>query len=263
MNIVLLAPYGSLSRESGVAFLLANYLKSVHPSITALRCNGAFSICDRDSEQNWHRKIDSCSRCISNQSNLANWAGVRSEEIARFLSPDDIEETKRFMLAQQTNTLIETEYQGLLLFDLVRGSFTNRFGVGTPNVNNKHHEYVLRRLMLSAARMVTATKKFNSQYLPSISLVCGGDDFISKSFEVQSRKQQRNLARLSWHLHERCVKVTRSSDGEVYSCALAVDGIDGMRQEAESWPREVLYIIREILAFLDISEDQLSLPMAR
>ena len=183
-------------------------------------------------------------------------------DISKFISPEDIEETKRLVMAKSENSLLQTEFQGYRLIDLCKGSFITRFGTGAPSLQNKHHDYVLRRLFISAARMTIATKKFNTQQMPALSLVCGGEDFITRTYRLQSLKQNRPTALFTWSMHERCVKIVRSKDGESMNCDLALDGVSRLRQDVNSWPEELVSILRDILNFLDIPEDQLSLPIA-
>jgi len=189
MGIVVLSPYGLMREESGLLGLLANYLKKSAWQVSALGCNGIFSLCDRDGENGWSREVTNCFECMRQQTTLAKWSNVPTQDLSVFLSPEDILESKRWMLSAQTVGLYDALFRGINIYDVCRGSLRYRFGTETPDLKNKSHEQIVRRMMLSAVRASLAAENYNRSCAPEMALLSGGDDFITASYAMRSYKQ--------------------------------------------------------------------------
>jgi len=263
MKIAIFVPYGGFSKESGLMHLLANYINTITNDVLQLRCNGVFSLCDRDEESGWQRKLNSCLSCMANQTNLADWSGVSLSDLSRFITPAEIVSTRRWIHSLPTNVLNQLNFRGINLFELSSESLQQRLGVATPDLANKKHEQVTRRMLLSAARMCLATKRFQQQAAPTISLVAGGHDFITRSFAEQSRKQNSDIAVFEMDINERCVKIRHPRTNKLFACELLITDISHMRSDCKTWPREIIGVLDNILAFLEISQAQIALPLAR
>ena len=263
MKIALFTPFGSSSRESGIIYLLANYLHDIYPEIMQLRCNGLFSLCDRDAERNWKRPLQACFACGGEQARLAAWSRVKSTCLSRYLLPRDVDETRRWILSVEEHDLTTARFREVNLFPFCRSSFRSRFGSETPDILNKSHCQVLRRLLLSAARHMLAVDRFHRKYAPDVVFAPGGEDFISALFLSRSNVQGVRPYVLTWDLHSRSTTVANPRTSAVYSCSLLIDKVTEMRSDPSTWPRELLSMIGEILSFLELSDTQLALPMAR
>ncbi len=263
MRIALLAPYGPLSQESGIIYLLGNYLSAIFPEVTQLTCNGVFSVCDRDSESNWKRGFDACLNCISDQAHLSRWSRVPAKNISPYLTPQIVENTARWLNELPTRSLLTAEFDKTNVYDLVKASFNRRFLVEQPDLQNKQHELVLRRMLLSALRMNLAAANFNKEFKPDLIFVAGGKDLLTASFCASATRHSFDSITFRWDMHNRCVNIQHPRKAEPMSCDLLMEGISHMRPDQRTWPRELLSVIEDVLAYLEIEQNQLTLPMAR
>jgi hypothetical protein len=263
MKTVIFTPYGSLSKESGLIHLVANYVGTVIGGVSALRCNGIFSLCDRDEETSWTRNLESCAICMTNQAQYANWAAAEILDLSLYLNSDEIVATKRWMHNLSTQSLLSACFKEVNLYQLSKESLSLRLGVAGPDLANKKHEQITRRVLLSAARMCLATARFNNKYAPDLVLVANGQDFISKAFIVQSQNQKRDIATFSVDINERCIKIRHPKTGKLFTCELLITDISNMRSDSRTWPKEILVMLDDVLNFLDISQSQIPLPLAR
>jgi len=252
MKIALFAPYGALSQETGLIYLLGNYLRRTFPQVVQLRCNGLFSMCDRDAERGWTRSLSGCFRCLGEQRDLARWSGVTVEELSRYLSPNDIEATKRWILGVATDQLPWTNFDGQNFYSLALGSWQNRFNVSRPELANPLHEQILRRFMLSASRAYRAAETFHARVGPRLTLVAGGGDFLSRSFVAQAQAAKHDVAVCTWDVSKRAVMVSHPRREAVVPCGLLLDRLVDMRGDPSTWSRDLVGILDELLAFLDI-----------
>lgn len=263
MKISVFVPFGSQSQESGLMYLLANFLKVSFPEVVQLRCNGVFSMCDRDADTSWVRGMQSCFSCMSDQRALSAWSGVPVQDLSSFLLPDDVTESKRWVLSLKDHELIRAEYKGSAVFDVARESFVNRFGTQTPDLANKQHEQYLRRLLLSAVRMSIAAQRYHTKFAPDMSLVAGGRDYLTRAFVNQGRALRRDVSTFRWDINQRAIQISHPRDKKILACELVPEGIRGMRSDTRTWPSELSTIMTEIAHFLGLESDQLALPIAQ
>ncbi len=263
MKTALLVPFGSLSEEAGLMHVLLQYMSNLCSSKQSLQCNGLFSLCDRDSLENWRRGLLSCARCIQDQSLLANCSQAQTVQLSSFLKPEEVRVTSRWMQRLADQDLTRAVYASHNIFDLCRGSFARRFDTLEPDLKHKHHLGFMRRLMLSATRALHVSKNYLQAQKPDLCLVAGGQDFISQSFCLEAKKKGVRLVRFSWDAGGRHVRVLHPESGAAYSCAFSLEDLSQIRGEVESWPAELVEILEEILLFLDLTELQLQLPIAQ
>lgn len=263
MKIITHAPYAQASNEGGLIHLIANYLHVNFGEVSQLRCNGAFSLCDRDEETSWQRDMSSCLRCMNEQQSLASWSGIYTQDLSSYIHSDEILESRRWMFSVATDQLLRLSLKGINLSELCKESFAARCGVGEPDLMNKRHEQVLRRLLLSAARMCLAVRRFHRTFDPDLCLISGGRDFITRSFVKQSIELNKEIALFQMDLNERCIKIRKISTGKFYTSELMLSDVTTMRSDPRTWPQEVVRLIEDILTFLNVSQSQMSLPLAR
>ncbi len=263
MTIALLAPYGGLSQESGVMYLLANYLKESHTKVHQLQCNGVFSLCDRDGLQNWKRTLSSCLECSGEQRALAEWGSLEPIRLSEYLTPEIVQETKRTVLSKTPEQIWKMSWKGIELDKVLRGSFARRFGVAQPDFRNKSHQYAVQRLGLSAMRMVVASQEFLKRADIESSFVASGDDFISASYCAAAVQADAYVTRFKWDLGSRVVRIYRGEDPHYLTCEILLDSISSVRSEMSSWPDELIEMLDGIVRDLGFSEGQLELPMAQ
>jgi hypothetical protein len=252
MRIAIHAPYGSSSEEVGLLYLLVKYAHKFGHEFVQLRCGGTFATCDRDADTHWKRDIATCFSCIQDQRELAQWAEITASDLSSNLAPNDLLETRKWVSFAHLDDLTTASYHDITPFPLVKGSFKNRFGIEVPNIGHKHHEQVVRRLLLSGVRASLAARRFFERYAPELILIVGGDDFISASVAAESKRKNIPQAVFKWDLHARQVKVSSPKRDQEFSCSLVLNGLPTMRTDIRTWPPEVLSIVEEITAFLDL-----------
>ena len=263
MQVGIFSPYGASSEETGVLGLVGNYVKNMFEQVFVLRCNGIFSLCDRDAESGWRRSVQHCLRCMGEQARLALWANIACDDLSYYLQPEDVMETKRWVTSIPSDELTRVRYGDIEVFGLCERSFHQRCGIEQPDMHNASHEETARRLLLSALRMCLASDKFIHERKPDLMLLAGKDDFITNAFMNRANVRRRDVALFRWDLASRSVRIKHPRRDEEFSCPLVFEDITSMRADTRTWPWELVKIVEDILVFLDLSGSQLSLPIAR
>jgi len=262
MKISVFAPFGSLSYESGLIYLLSNYLKTIYSDVRQLKCNGVFSVCDKDGEKDWKRSLDSCLQCMNDQKGLARWSNLESETLSRYIQPDRVEEGRKFFVSASMNELKSFECEGLNLFDLSKNSIIDRLQGPRIDLDNPQHEAVVRQILLAAFHMSLAAKGYIASFRPDLSFVTDSSDYISLIYKKMLEREKRATVLFKWDGAEYCVKVFHPTNGKFVSCEFLLDGIANVRPDPNTWPEEIVKMVQEVLSFLDIECDQYVLPLA-
>ena len=263
MTVLVHAPYGLSHKESSLIYLFANYLKTINLDIAQITCNGAFSLCDKDEETGWRRTIRSCLGCAHNQKGLAGWSSIQDSDLSKYINADEVTFTRRVINEMSVEQLKKMTYGGVLVYDLCIESFRLRTNNINPDFNNKKHEQLFRRYMLSAVRMCISVKKLLNVLRPDMSLIASGNDFITRSYVEQSKRMNIKAVLFKMDLHERCIKVINTQNGEIFTCPLLVNDVTTMRADVNTWPKELINMMHDISSFLDVSDSQISLPLAQ
>lgn len=254
MRIAFVSPFGVLNQESGLIFLLGNYLRRIYPDVVQLRCNGLFSVCDRDAEKGWQRGFQTCFKCMAEQREFAQWSGLTIEDLSRYLEPAEVERSRRFVTTLPTEQLPWAQFEGQNVFSLAMGSWQNRFNVSRPDLNNPLHEQMVRRFMLSASRAYLAARRFRATVAPDLIVAAGGNDFIARAFAAEATASGGALARCAWDVSKRAILVSHPRRDAVMPCELLLDGLVDMRSDPATWSPMLLGILDELLTFLDLAE---------
>lgn len=263
MRVAVFSPFGGFARESGLIYLLANYLRGIFPEVIELRCNGLFSVCDRDGEKSWHRDLAGCLECMREQEKLAAWAGLAVRDLSQYLTPEEVEESRGWILSTPATALEKLEVRGLPLLKICEGTFQNRFGTSQPDWRNRQHEQFIRRIYLGAARSCLALERFNKSFIPSLCFVSGGADYLTSSLVEFSKDQKLNTILFRLDLSGRGVQIKRLLANAQLSCDLLLDDISLMRADYKTWPSELLEIVDQIISFAGVTDTQLDLPITR
>lgn len=263
MKVVLSTPLGHQGQETGLVYLLANYMGAASTELMNLRCNGIFSLCDRDAENSWRRNIDSCIKCTKEQSSLSDWAGFGSEDLSKYLPASEVERTKRWILTVPTSELATTSLDDSMPYEMVKHLFRARFGQETPVESNKQHEQFLRRAILSAARMTIAARRFLFAHKPNMVFVAGARDFITAALAREANRLNVDTVLFRWNLDSRAIAIHHPKNGKVLQCELVTSGVTQMRPDARTWPLEVISTLDDILGFLGVPRSELLYPIAK
>lgn len=267
MNITAFLPYGLSLSEGHTTAVLLRYLQTMGLNVTELQCNGAFSVCDRGSEWSWKRTLTSCLRCQSEQARMAAWIECGRFEISRYVEPEKVEQSRRYLAELDDKALMGAEWNEEQLFPFVRHSFQLRFGATTePNVSNRQHMGYLRRLMLAAISSIDAFNVFLNSKQPDLVLSAGGEGFLSQTFEHVLMKRGVRFVQVRLNLKDRCVDFVKNSkpgSSEIHSCPLLLENMLDVRREVNTWDNEVIRLLDELQGFLELEHVQLSFPMAQ
>lgn len=263
MNVCLFVPFGSSSPEAGMVYLIGKYLLSLGHQIQVLRCDGAFSLCDRDAEDTWRRSVTSCFSCMREQKGFAQWGEFGLTDLATFLNPQDIESSWRWVVERNTTRLIEEPFEGHKLYQTIQQSFINRFSVAQPDINNKQHDAYLRRLILAAARMHIAARRFVTATLPNLAAVAGARDYLSTALLSELKLAKRDGIIFQMHVAERSIQVIHPGKQQALSCDLLVENVTRMRSDVRTWSRELIVMLDTVLEFLEIEPVPVAFSLAR
>lgn len=259
MSILLLSPTGQRDPESGLLYLVGRYLSGREHKVSQLLCNGVFSSCDRDSDQNWRRTVRSCFQCMREQSELANWSGVGSERLSLGVSPEVVQESARTVNALAADALTKLVYRGVEIFPLVEGSFSNRFGCSAPDLNNKAHDRFLRSLLLSAMRLFAASETLISRASPSMLLVPANNGFIPAVISAVMRERDVAVIEFEANISKRCVELKHLQGMQRHECPLLIEDLLSLRTDSKTWSPDLLGILGEVEVFLGLSSERLAL----
>jgi len=265
MKLVLFTPFSAPERE--VIYLLADYLRYVDPKIAQLTCNGAFSLCDLKK----NRDTITCFACIAQQENFANWANIQTERLSSYLTPQDIEETKRWGVCLKDSELTNVVFNHLCLYPLCCDTFKERFNILEPNLENQNHVRYLRRLLVSGARMVVACDKFFREKLPEYIFLVNNNNYLTKIIQERASLFASLPVLFKWTTEETennevsnsFLEIKSPRLSEPYRCELMVDDVTNMRNNPAIWYAELISQVSGILSNLGLTDVQFKLPLGK
>lgn len=263
MKLLTLHPYGEMRKEGGLLYLITRYLSAFGVEPLQLQCHGGFAQCDRDAQNHFRRKPLQCFQCIAEQSRFAQWASAPQVNISKYLLPDEVRETKRWIEPMEAQQLWSAVWKGVPLRTLLQGSFSKRFGTLEPDFRNKQHEQYVRRLSLAALRMLTASQRCNKDLRPDMVFLTGGDEFITASYFAAVQKTETTLVRFFAGTEARTIKLHKQGQDKPYVTELFVEDISAFRNDVLTWPQELRETLDEIVAYLGLADLQLELPLAQ
>lgn len=263
MKIISFTPYALQTREAGLITMIANYMRAYDLPVTQIRCNGVVPTCDRDASEGWQRSATSCLSCMAEQSKLGRWGEQQVEDLSPYVTPADVDDTKRWMLRLGKLELLGAEFEGLPLSRYCRSSFNARFGTDRPDIMNRATELTVRRMLLSAARMTRAVRRFAQTQRPDYALIASGEDYLSAAFSASLRDRRVKVSVFAWNKINNEIVVENPVSGKVASYPLVFDDITQLRKDLRTWPTELTRLLEEVLAFIDLAPSQVSLPLAR
>ncbi len=243
MTIFVLAPYGSMSPEVGVIYLLALYLRNKGNNVEQLRCNGLLTLCDRDGESNWRRSLDNCFSCIHEQRALQNWGGIASRDLSRLLPLADMTEISQWSSLTNLQEEQGFVFQQTDLNEGVNYSFRQRFAGADFDLKNKQHERFMRGLLAGAAKMLVAGSRLLKEGSPKALLVAEQDSFLVRGFI--SDPAWNSIPKLSFlaDVSRRAVRITQLGSDLCFDCPMIMEDIVSQRNDPKTWPKELVAIL--------------------
>lgn len=260
MKVLVHNPYGGLRSEVGTAYLLLNYLQELTGEVVQLQCDGAFSLCERDLEYPQGRDFHHCLRCMREQQNHAEWAGFKSRTISELLRPQDVTETRRWIVLQEPEEIWSATWYDLELQPLIHHSFYRFAGTPNPDFSSKHHSLLVQRLGLATIRLATAARRALNRLRPQAVAVIDGREYISRTLLECARQQNVHTVQMRSPGAGRFELIF--NDGAPASFDLLAESVTKLRREVATWPKELLSTLDAMLDHLEISRGQLELPIA-
>lgn len=279
MKVALFSPYGVTHTESGVLYLVANYLLKSGAEVVQLRCDGAVPACGRDPLGAGGRPLGSCARCMAEQRALSQWCGAKTRDLSSLIVPDDVMQSAKWIAAVPGEDLGRAEFRGVNLWQVCEREIQRRLPNSTPTrlsagegtrtgegrvVESQRAESLVRDLFTTFVHAAVAAERFITAYSPEISLVAGGDDVVTQAYVSQLRALETDgaageVAVFSYDQSSESVVIeARGGDGTEarYSTTLLLGGITAMRSDPRTWAPEVTAVVYEILTFLGFAPDR-------
>ena len=256
MKLALFTPYGLLSRESGLLYLVANFLQKNGADVVQLRCDGAQPACSRDKLHPGGRTPFSCSECMSEQRALTQWAGVKTKELSSFIVAEDVLKSAQWISSVKSADLFNVEFRGNNLWGVCSAEFLSRWGLEAGQEMSVQHEDNLRTLYITYVQTCLAAESFVSTWSPTLSLVASPSDQATQAYITQARKAGSEVALFSYQSVDDSIVVGSLSSAESYTTKLILDGITSMRNEPRTWAPEVTAVVHELLTFIGYEPDR-------
>lgn len=261
MSILIVSPSGKRDPEVGLLYLVGRFLIGQGHHVAQLRCNGASASCDRDGDVNWRRGIQSCLGCMQEQRELAQWSGIGARGLSEGLSPEVMLESSRWIASMDTAELWSASYKGIAVATLVEDTFLARFGVNTPDSNNKLHDRFVRGLVGSAVRMYESSLQLLGQMRPEMVLLPAHAGLIVKAVAKAAHALQVPVFSWQANLAKRCTVVHAEHSGNHHECPLLIEDVLALRTDLKTWSPDLLAILRGTEEFLGIASQGTAVPV--
>ena len=247
---------------------MLRYLHSLCGEVTQLHCNGAFSICERDTEKGGQRTLEHCLQCSAEQRSFVDFSGAQARKVTDFLAGDDLQKTRQWVLEKDAEELWNAEWYGLSVSHLIENTFRRITDEAQPRFRSQKHSGLIRQLTLASIRMAIAGGKCVNQLRPDWLWVPSGEEMLTKSFHASamlraSGMTNMQIVRFETVLDGQMVLAQREGDSQPYRVQNIIDSLVDVRSDIESWPKEVMSEFDQFFRYLGISDSQLGLPVAR
>jgi hypothetical protein len=264
MKILSFSPYQRGRSNEVLISLLAKYLRAEGLKVDALQCDGCFSVCERDAIQHWRSSFNKCFTCQSGQNKVADFQDTTKLRLGASLTPEEIFSTKQLVLECPSEYLTQLTWGSKVnLFDLCAGTFESRFGRRDLLVDNVEQVTFARQLVLSALRQYIAVNKQILAGKYQLSLVPDGSDILTCTFVCAARNAGASPVVFKFDRLDANVFVINPNSAEIKVCEGVPSSISELAKDVANWPEELHLMLRDILSFLGIDNEQLVLPLAR
>lgn len=256
MKLAIFSPYGSFYRESGLMYLVANYLDKQGGDVAQLRCDGALPACGRDKKQVSGRAPFSCLGCMAEQKGLAQWAGINSRDLSSYVIPDDALKSAQWISSIGRADLFRIEFRGVRLWDVCEEEFRARWKLGESlDQISGAQEQDLRSLYVSYVRALVSSERFLASWKPTLSFVAAARDPLSHAYLSQVKRLDGDAAVFFHNAAEELIVVESLKTGERYTTSLILPEATEMRADPRTWAPELTAIVHEMLSFLGHGAD--------
>ena len=251
-TVLFCPPTFSFEAETSLMAMIARLIGSSSHGVQ-LQCNGAFLNCDRDVKLGFHRTVESCLQCMSESSQLAQWAGLSIENLTRYMPSSDLERTKRWVSAVEREELTIAEFDGITPYEWCQALFTERFKVAFPQIDNQQHENFIRRSLLTIVRMRIAVRRFLFAVKPDCIFASPSREAFSRALMESAQDIGLNLISVSRAPSQRLIEIERWVDGTKINTDLFMHDYRQIKSELDKWPDELKEQLKVIAQFAGIT----------
>jgi hypothetical protein len=180
-----------------------------------------------------------------------HWAEIPSIDILPYLKCDDF-----LSLSQQTDKLsiqlLHTfTIEGVVIGEIISEQALSQFPPDRQVA-----------VVLEAARLIKAfSTLLRERHFDGIFLPYGADLYI-KSLALTAVKRGVRLFQLRWIPERHVMEINGGGEARTFYSELVFDQIDTLRSEVNTWPEEIRRRLEQVEEYLDITQQQLSLPMS-
>lgn len=264
MKILNFSPYQRARTNETMITLLSTYLRAEGVKVEALQCDGCFSVCERDALQHWRASFQKCFSCQSFQQKAASFQGSQIIRLGSALTKEEISSTRQMVMETSANELSAMTWGTKVnLFSLCAGTFESRFGSRDLLAGNKEQEQFARQLILSALRQYIAVNKLILAGKYQLSFVPDGNDILTCTFVCAARNAGASPVVFKYDRLDGNVFVINPNSFEIKVCEGVPANLPSLSENLHTWPEELLTLMRDVLGFLGIDNEQLVLPLAR
>ncbi len=258
MKVALCTPYGSLHKESGLIFLVANYLAKNGADVIQLRCDGAVPACGRDRGAGAVRSPFQCAQCMGDQGSFASWAGASIRDVSCEILPDDVMTAAMWIQSVDSGALERIEFRGVNLWSACRSELATRWESLDLAALTEVQELDIRDLFLSYVRMAVASERFLARTQPSLALVSSIHDPLSHAFVLQAKQAKIDTV-VGWYKPEsQTVGIESVATRESYATSIIIEGLTSMRSDPRTWGPEITAMVHEAVTFLGYAPDRIA-----
>jgi hypothetical protein len=255
MKLAIFSPHGSFHRESGLMYLVANYLDKQGGDVAQLRCDGALPACGRDRSHQSGRTPFACLQCMGEQKALVQWANIKGRDLSSYIVPDDVLKSAQWISSIGKADLFRIEFRGVRLWEVCEQEFQARWNIESLEKVSSAQERDLRALYVSYVHTVVSSERFIASWKPTLSFVVGSSDPLAQGYLSQVRRVGGEAALFSYDTTNESISVESLKSGERYTTTLIIPEATEMRADPRTWAPELTAIVNEMLSFLGHGAD--------
>lgn len=258
MKILSFSPYSLGRANDNLITLLGAYLNRQEAKVDNLRCNGCFSICENDAQSSWRGSFSKCFNCQAKQFMAGSWYASSKLDLGSLLTPEEVQQSNRLISECHAEDLIALCLNKVSIFDNCAGTFEVRFATRELDASNYEQVNFARKLMLTALRNMLAVQKLVLKEKYELAMVPDGRDVLTCSFVSAARSAGTSVAVFKYDRLEGNVFVVNPLNHEI-KVVENVPLLDELASDCSDWSEDLISEIRDILAFLALKNEQLSL----
>ena len=258
MSLLIFTPYGSYSPETGLLFALARYLHSRGYGLINMRCNGALLSCGRDGNSANRRSVLTCIQCMNDSEALTRWAEIPSLDLSPYIKHSDIEEYEEELVNAFYGSSQQMLVDGIELRSLIAPSEAYPAAGQAPELGSPK---CTRRDLIQKIRLIRAFGRVFQQHQVDAVLSLGQRDFVIDGLHKVAAMHKVQQYQFTWLPEKMVMTIASSVNAREYRSELMLDGVISMRGDVESWPEPIQQEFLAIEQYMEISQQQLSLPM--